>query len=70
MAHKVTLSTVTTRKNYFLKNKLADKHLYSNGIFNATYLRLDDSKMAKWIYHIYKTKLGFTLKKCRHNQYL
>lgn len=47
MAHKVTLSTVTTRKNYFLKNKLADKHLYSNGIFNATYLRLDDSKMAK-----------------------
>lgn len=65
MAHKVTFSTVTIRKNCFLQIKLADKGLYSNGVF-----RLNDSKIAKWIYHVCKTKLGFTLKKCRNNQYL
>lgn len=35
------------KEKLFFKSKLAGKHLYSNSILNAKYLRLDDSKMAK-----------------------
>lgn len=52
----------SNKKEKSLKIKLADKHLYSNSILNAKYLGLDYSKMAKWVYHVCKTKLGFTLK--------
>lgn len=52
----------SNKKEKSLKIKLANQHLYSNSILNAKYLGLDYSNMAKWVYHVCKTKLGFTPK--------